>query len=1268
MKYLRFISFAAFLLHAVNLFSIDYQFHENLKWLPLQSLDLPDGTQMFRPVFEKAVFENNQEIPVFSAVYPVHTTQAVAHAVVSSLRFERMTGAENEILIPYKDRLNEIRPEVALVTMSKEPWVSVRLVPVRWNDSIQSFEKLISFDLHIEITDVPERESNSLTYTTQSVLSTGNWFKVRVSESGMHQITYSDLSAMGFDLNTSTTQLAVFGYGGGLLPEKNDAPFYDDLVENPILVDDGGDGKMDQGDKIIFYAQGPVTWHWNTFDQVFNHQNNYYDDYAYYFVTSLSRPGKRIENMNVPEGSPEVEVADFIDYACHEVDTRNLAGMGRTWFGELYDLSSLSHDYVFSFPNIIKTTNAGYLKGAFASKAGTSNSFKIAVNGTEMATLSMPLTTSYYDYGKEGFTDFRFLPKDDNIIISTSFLRTETTAVGYLNYIELNARRSLIMVGSQMPFRNAFSQPGLVAQYALSEAGSGVQIWDVTVPVAPKRIVASSAGNQLQFKAVTGEVNEYIAFNNTEFKSVEFVELVANQNIHGLRNIDYLIVSHPDFTEEAERLAAFHREHAQWTVEVVDVNQVYNEFASGSHDITALRNLAKMLYDASDPGSELKYMLLFGDASYDYKGRLGNFSNFVPCWESSTNSLNIVNCIATDDYFGYLDDGEGIEGATADRVDIGIGRFVVATPEEAVSAVDKTINYSVNTDQVMGAWRNVITFVADDGDSNIHMGDAEKLSNFLGENYPVYNINKIYTDAYNQISTPGGQKAPDVNRAINLQMDKGTLIFNYSGHGGEIGLGHEQIVQIPDINSWSNFDKLAVFITATCEFTRYDDPSRVSAGEQVFLNQKGGAIALLTTSRATFASANLALNMDIYEDNMFEKVNGAYPTFGDIIRKSKRRGSSNDRKFILVGDPACRMAYPEYRAETTEITVNDNPAPTDTIRALDMVQVKGRIVDQTGSPMSDYQGEMYPLVYDKMTEIVTYGDESSPRTFYLRKNVLFNGKCSVNNGDFTFEFMMPKDIAYQYGPGRISYYFKNESTDGHGYYEDFIVGGFNPEAIEDTIGPDISLFMFDTTFVPGNIVNQNPLLLALVSDESGINTTGAGIGHDIVSILDENPNQSFVLNDYYEADENSFNSGSIRYPFADLDEGEHVLSLKVWDVYNNSSMAYLPFIVVSSSNVIVENLRNFPNPFVGVTKFTFSHNQSGKELDVALHIYGMNGMLVTTLNTKIDAEGYQIDPLEWDGTADNGGKIGRGFYVCHLVVRNSDGQTGFDQSKLLYIK
>jgi len=520
------------------------------------------------------------------------------------------------------------------------------------------------------------------------------------------------------------------------------------------------------------------------------------------------------------------------------------------------------------------------------------------------------------------------------------------------------------------------------------------------------------------------------------------------------------------------------------------------------------------------------------------------------------------------------------------------------------------------------------------------------------------------------ISTPSGQRAPAVNQAINSRIEKGTLIVNYSGHGGEIGLGHERIVQIPDIMSWENYDKLSVFITATCEFTRYDDPTRVSAGELVFLNDKGGAISLFTASRATHAGSNLALNIAIFNNNLFTKIDGEYPTFGDVIRKSKLYGTPNDKKFLLVGDPACRMAYPEYNAETVKINSQIVlPDETDTIKALQLVKVEGIITDAEGNKLTDFNGELFSSVFDKKTEILTYGDENAPYTFYLRNSVIFNGKSSIVNGDFEFDFMVPKDIAYKYGVGKISYYFRDsEMTDGHGYNKNIVVGGFDENASPDTEGPLIKLFMNDTTFMPGDFTNQNPSLLAFVSDASGINTTGNGIGHDIITILNEDKELTFVLNDYYEAEQNRYNKGKISYPFNDLPDGEHNLSFKVWDVYNNSSTAYLNFLVVSSQELLVENLMNYPNPFMYETNFVFDHNQQGNEIDVLLEIFRLNGQLVRTIKSKLNPEGFRSEPIVWDGSTDSGGNIGRGFYVYRVTVRNEGGATGKDQSKLVYIR
>ncbi|MBE0650802.1 MAG: type IX secretion system sortase PorU [Bacteroidales bacterium] len=1100
---------------------------------------------------------------------------------------------------------------------------------------------------------------------THSVLATGSWFKIRISKSGIYKITYSDLQKMGFPLDGNSADIALYGNGGGILPEVNNAPRPSGLTENPIVVMDGGDGKMNPGDYILFYGQGPVVWNYNTSTGHFSHQDNYYDNYAYYFLTLKSTPGKRIQTEATPAGTPDMTVNTFTDFAYHGLDEENLGGTGRTWYGEVYDFTT-SYQFNFDFPNIVDTAKV-YVDCSFASNAASSNSFSVYADGNLERTVNIPLTTpGGYDVGKAGETMFEFIPSSSTVTIKTDFNRSDASAIGYLDYIDVNARRNLIFSGNQMPF-TCIEKSGTLAQYNLVSADS-VKVWEITNPLDAQEMALSRSGNNYSFETAVAPLKSFIAFNDKGYLSPEFVGTVDNQDLHYGHNIDYLIVSAPEFLSQAERLATYHEQKDHMTVYVTTPQKIYNEFSSGAQDITAIRDFVKRIYDQSDSGKKLKYLLLFGDASYDYKDRVTDNTNFVPCWES-LNSLNTINSIASDDYYGYLEDGEGT--GTNDKVDIGIGRFPVDNLTEATEMVDKVIAYDKPSPKNMGPWRNLITFSADDGDYNTHLNDAQTLSKLVQAQDPVYNQNKLYLDAFPQISTPGGQLAPAMNAAIDEDINKGTLIFNYSGHGGEEGLGQERFLTFSDINSWTNYNKLTVFITATCEFTRFDNPKLVSAGERVFLSDQGGAIALFTTTRATYASSNLALNSAIYNHNLFEKVDGQYPRFGDVIRRSKVLGGDNDKKFVLIGDPALRLAYPEYKAQTTKIdskaVVENVP---DTLQALATVRIQGEVEDSLGNVLSHYNGTLYPTVYDKASVVTTLGtDADSPvTTFKLWKNVLFNGQTDITNGRFDFSFVVPKDIAYSYGPGRISYYFNNDTTDGQGYSQNIVVGGYDENAVQDTTGPEIRLFLNDSTFSAGNITDANPVLYALISDLSGINTTGTGIGHDIVATLDNNASESYDLNNYYVADKGDFTKGSLKFPLQGLTPGKHTLSLKVWDIYNNSSTATINFIVVPSSQLVVKDLKNYPNPFTIGTNFVFDHNQAGKTLNLEINIYQLDGQKIKTIKRQIQPSGFSSGPIYWNGDTDRGGKIGRGVYIYILTVKTTDGQLKTEQSKLVYLR
>ena len=1246
-------------------YGINYSLNDTLRWQGMQHLKAGNGYVFQRLSFDGASFSAPDGLPAFSKMLPIHSAAVQLKAQLTDKQILPV-DAEASLWLS-KKRFNDttFHLSVRLSMARQQPYADIHLIPLRWNPKKKQFEKLLSFRIKINVKNLPENPLTTKQHLlSHSVLAEGQWFKIRINKSGIYKLTYEELKNMGFPVNGNPKNIALYGNGGGILPELNDAPRPAGLTENPIEVIDNGDGKFGPGDYILFYGVGPVVWKYDPSTGHFHHQTNYYDNYAYYFLTMGTTPGWRIQQESV-SGTPDTNVTSFTDYACHELDEHNLGGTGRTWYGEIYDFPD-NYTFNFSFPHIIKTQKA-WLKAVFASKAFSSNQFLVYTNGKLQSVLHMAITgNNGYDVGKDGSTQFSFYPASDKISVKTVFQRSSSASIGYLDYIELNVQRQLVFDGGQLAFRNIFSS-GTIARYHL-QTTKKVEIWDISQPLDPKKMKLQQSPGMVTFNTNTAPFKAFIAFDGSKFYSPEFVGKVENQDLHAVKNIDFLIVAYHDFLPEAQRLANFHRQKDGMTVYVTTPQKIYNEFSSGTHDITAIRDFVKHIYDQSSPGKRLKYLLLFGDASYDYKNRLPDNTNFVPCWES-VNSLNTITSIATDDYYGYLDNGEGV--SSSDRLDIGIGRFPVDTPQEAKNAVDKCISYGTNTPQNMGPWRNRLTFVADDGDYNRHLDDAETLTKYLSSHYPAYGINKLYLDAFPQISTPSGQRAPALNKAINSAIDHGTLIFNYSGHGGEVGLGHERFMTISDIDSWTNKNKLTVFITATCEFTRYDNPELVSAGEHVFMNPHGGAIALFTTTRATYASANLALNMAIYKNNLFEKINGHHPCFGDVIMHSKILGGDNDKKFILIGDPALRMACPKDIAKTTFINAKAvTESHPDTLRALSKVHIQGEITDENGQKLTNYNGTLFSTVFDKKSAITTLGTDPDSRitTFYEWKNILFKGQAAIKNGSFDFSFIVPKDIAYKFGKGRISYYFDNGHSDGHGYNENIIVGGYDNQAATDTTGPRIRLYMNDTTFSPGDVTNADPVLFARLSDKNGINTTGNGIGHDIIATLDNNPDKSYNLNAYYVADEGSYTSGTIRFQLNGLSNGHHVIRLKAWDLYNNSSTAELPFVVETSSSLVIKHLINLPNPVTNATDFVFQHNQAGKLLKVRINIYNLEGRLVKSLHVELNPVGFSSGRIHWNCTSDTGMKISRGIYIYQLQVTAPNGQTKYLRNKMVFLR
>jgi hypothetical protein len=828
----------------------------------------------------------------------------------------------------------------------------------------------------------------------------------------------------------------------------------------------------------------------------------------------------------------------------------------------------------------------------------------------------------------------------------------------------------LKMSGTQMLFRSAMSvQQEGVTEFKLANNGQAVKVWDVTSSGDIRQIQTTAVGADLVFRLETNTLREFAAFDGQSYYTPEFAGTVENQDLHGIPVADYLIVSHPSFLQEAERLAKFHRETSNLSTLIVTPEKIYNEFSSGAQDVTAIRDFVRLMYNKAEPGKEPKYLLLFGDGSYDFKNRTQNNTNFVPTYES-VESLSPLSSFVSDDYFGLLNNNEG-QSANG-TLDIGIGRFPVDNIEQARASVDKVIHYCSNSDTVKNDWRNMVTFVADDQNEggNLFVEDSEDLAKIIDTTYKNYNTDKIYSDAYTMLSTPGGARYPEVNEAINKRVEKGSLLINYVGHGGELGWGHERILEVADINNWRNFNNMPVFVTATCEFSRFDDPERVSAGEWVFLNPSGGGVALFTTTRLTFAGTNKSLLENFYAQ-VFRKTNGQYMRMGDLLVASKKNmgNSPNVHAFVLLGDPAMQMAYPEKKVTTTAITSKNSTAVPDTLKALAEITITGEVQDENGQMLTNFSGTVFPTVFDKVSEVWTKAnqDQGDPVQFFLQKNPVYKGKVDVVNGKFSFTFIVPKDIAYKYGPGKISYYARNADTDANGY-EAIQVGGYNNNAPLDEQGPELTLYMNTRNFRSGGVTNQNPVLLADVSDTSGVNTVGNGIGHDITAILDNKTTIPIILNDYYVSDLNTFKSGVISYPLSELSDGLHSITVKVWDVYNNSTSKDIEFVVASSEEFVLQHLYNYPNPMWDKTTFSWETNQIDQPVGVEIRIYSLTGELINILRENFNSQGYRNTSITWDGTRERGGKISQGIYVYQIRLQLSDGAVAKQTSKLVVIR
>lgn len=1193
---------------------------------------------------------------------------------------------------------------------SNENTTNIRVAALKYEKGV--VYRLVSFGLADEKpASTSSVVSTSRAATTENPLKTGNFYKIKVDKSGIFKITSDFLRSNGINPSSvNPKNFRIYGNGGLMLPEHNRDFRFPALQENAIQVVGENDGVWNEEDYAIFYAQGPNGFNvYKTYDNGTGNRRfetrsdqsgnyiNIYEDFAYYFINFDLGPGKRvIESDRTATSNP---ITRYDEYQFINEEKFNLMKIGRNWVGDAFNQTKT---VTFTTRSPMQPSDVIRYRSRVIGYLSQGNKVSININNTNPVNLSIPIDDKR-DYVSLVYTNFLTNQQGNQI----SFNYDPNTSANpngkfYFDYAEVQYKEDLKFNNTQMNFRSYEIQEGSGSSYSfnLSEAASAEQVWEVSDITNAKKMVNKSGNNSNFLFGYTADsntfVNEFVAFKSSEAFSPSFVGKIQNQDLAGLQNIGYVMITVPEMMSQAQRLADYYQN--KYNVAVVDVNKIYNEYSSGGKDITAIRDFITKL---NTPKGTLKYALILGDTSYDYKGKNHPNSDIIPSYESEESS-NYADSFVTDDYY-VMTSQQAIPTNPISPIttvysrlpDLPIGRLPAENISEAKLLVDKTLAYNnalPGQSTPFGEWRMKMDFVVDDdydGGDPFHntmnnalikaeMETGSPFPNTPPQNFvnkkPEYNIRKLYLDSFAAQTSAGGQRYPQVNQAIANDVGNSLYMF-YFGHGGINGWAQERVLTIGMIQNFNNFNgvfsRFPLISTITCEFTLWDEPGTFSAGEQVIKSKQGGASTMITSSRAIGVGYGRSFTT-IFTKHLFELVNDDFINMGDSFLKAKiEAGPQADHlKINFLGDPATKLSRPKRYLVVDQI---ESPVPGQ-LRALDFVKVKGHINKADGTLDNTFNGRVAVNIFDKRLNKKTLNNDQDPKmtpvlNYTEEGSAIVKSSGTATNGVFTVEFYVPKDINYENGNGRILVYADNKSFDVFNNQTQ-VIGGINPDGINDTQPPTVSLFMNNTNFADGGITDQNPMLLACVTDDHGINSTGSGIGHDITVVLDGQIINTAVLNDFFFSGEGNgctnpnladYQKGNVTYPFRNLSPGPHQLTFKVWDINNNSTTATLNFVVKdeTNKNLEVNKLLNWPNPFTNKTYVQFEHN-CDDILDVNVQIYTITGKLVRTISTTVSNEpflqGYRTPrtAIEWDGKDDFGDAVGKGTYIFKIFAKSQN--------------
>ena len=1100
--------------------------------------------------------------------------------------------------------------------------------------------------------------ADSSRYASESVLNSGKWVKIQVAEDGIYKLTAADLKKMGF---SNLDKVAVYGYGGWPLDEDFSTTYIDDVPEVAVWR---------SADYLLFYGKGPRKWEYSSSDKSFIHTNNPYSNYGYYFVTEKETAGRTMEKAASAAGAT-LQVTTFDDYVLHEEELVSVNSSGRELYGESFT-STLSRDFTISVPGI--TNDEGKATLSFISRGN--GTITMNVDGNALISGSVSVPSDEYEVARELYRERAWMAdKGETVKVNIGYSTTGHKNV-HLNYFRLQMKRQLKVYDNYTFFRS-LSARGNASRFVIQGADASTLVFDVTDGVNPQQMETSLNGTELSFSIpASASLREFVVVKPSQIKAAVTVGEVANQNLHALPQQDMIIIAQPNFTTQAERLAEAHRTKDNLTVRVVTPESIYNEFSSGTPDATAYRRFMKMFYDRKTSEADApKYLLLFGDGSFDNRKLTSawksvDMSNMLLTYQTE-NSLSSQSYVI-DDYFGFLDDADNKKSLQNKKLCLGIGRFPIRTVEQATQMVDKVISYMENKNT--GSWKNNLCFMADDGSNTDgfmteHMEFADQLAGYVESEHPEFLVNKLYYDAYKKDMTAGTY--PDVRSGLQKLLKDGLLLFNYTGHGGTTALSDEKVLTQTDINQFT-YTHLPVWVTATCDFTRFDDLN-TSAGEDVFLNKSSGGIALFTTVRVAYSRPNFPINDNVIR-NLFERNNGRRRTLGEVMQATKNTLSSVYKLgFCLIGDPAVKMAYPEFGMKGT--TVNEQSVDGNSIsfKALEKITVEGEVLDASGQLVTDFTGIVNPTVKDSKVTVTclknSNKDDSPAFTFTDYPNTIFIGNDSVRNGKFSFTFTVPKDISYSNLQGKMNLYAVDTESgnEAQGNFDNFIVGGTSDTAETDTIGPEIrALYLNDTTFVDGGQVNTTPYFVAELWDKSGVNITGSSVGHDMMLVIDESTVLSYNLNSYYELLLGEDGTGIVKFPIPALEPGKHTAEFWVWDILNNSTVRTFTFEVVEGLKPFLFDVIATPGIAREQVTFHLMHNRPESRMRVGIMVYDLAGRQLWKHEESGTSGLFENYTVSWDLTS-GGARMRPGVYIYRAAISTDNSKDATKARKFIIL-